>query len=218
MSIDKIAVLTDQASWFLPYSKKFVQHLKDEHYDAELFTNHKNVDETFDTVFILSYFNLIEKSSLAKRKHNLVVHESDLPEGKGWAPLFWQIIEGKNEIPIVLFEATEKADAGDIYLKDTIVLDGSELHDEIREKQAVKTIQLCQKFINDFQFIHPAPQKGESSYYPKRGAKDSELNIDKSIKEQFNSFRIASNDDYPAFFYHNGEKYILTITKDKEKL
>ena len=50
-------------------------------------------------------FKIIEKEFLSKHKHNIAVHESSLPKGRGWAPLFWQILEGKNTMPIVLFEA-----------------------------------------------------------------------------------------------------------------
>jgi len=49
-------------------------------------------------VFILGYHKIIKKEYLKNNKYNIVVHESDLPKGKGWVPLFWQILEGKNEI------------------------------------------------------------------------------------------------------------------------
>lgn len=41
---------------------------------------------------------------------------------------------------------------------------------------------------------------GKESFYPKRSPKDSELDINKSLNEQFNLLRIASNEDFPAFF------------------
>ena len=58
-----------------------------------------------DIVFYLSCGQIAPVDMLSRNKHNLVVHESALPDGKGWSPLTWQIIEGKNEIPITLFEA-----------------------------------------------------------------------------------------------------------------
>lgn len=47
---------------------------------------------------------------------------------------------------------------------------------------------------------------GKESFYPKRSPKDSELDINKSLNEQFNLLRIASNEDFPAFFYKDGKK------------
>ncbi|WP_252365672.1 hypothetical protein [Campylobacter jejuni] len=55
---------------------------------------------------------------------------------------------------------------------------------------------------------------GKESFYPKRSPKDSELDINKSLNEQFNLLRIASNEDFPAFFYKDGKKFILKIYPD----
>jgi methionyl-tRNA formyltransferase len=145
------------------------------------------------------------------------VHESALPQGKGWAPLFWQILEGKNSIPIVLFEATNYVDAGDIYLTDTIELDGDELYAEIRQKQAEKTVQMCLTFLGQGVMLKPLKQTGIESFYNKRTPKDSELNTAQPLEQLFNQLRIASNEDHPAFFYRNGVKYIIKISKESVK-
>jgi len=212
MNLNKIAVLTSEESWFVPYAKELVNKLGG---NAKFFTKHEDVPEDFEVVFILSYFEIIPQKNLEKYKHCLVVHESNLPEGRGWSPLFWQIIEGKNNIPIVLFEANESADSGDIYLRDEIKLDGHELHNEIREKQAKKTMELCMKFIINYPSLVPERQKGNPSFYGKRTRESSELNPEKSIAEQFNLLRTVNNEKFPAFFIHDGQKYIISIHKDE---
>jgi methionyl-tRNA formyltransferase len=217
MRPERVAILTSAQSWFVPYAKKLAQVLKKRRILAKLFFHHKDIPESFSVVFILSYFRLIEKAFLRKRQHNLVVHESALPKGSGWAPLFWQILEGKRKIPIVLFEAKEQADRGDIYLKDYLVFKGDELYDEIRQKQARKTIELCLGFIKNYARITPKKQKGLPTHYRKRNPLDSRLSLDKTIGEQFNLLRIANNQDFPVFFCYQGNKYILKIFKEKEK-
>ncbi|EOB2070111.1 formyltransferase family protein [Campylobacter coli] len=57
---------------------------------------------------------------LKNNTHNIVIHASNLPQGKGWSPFFHQVIEGKNEITFSLFEADDKVDNGDIYLQKTL--------------------------------------------------------------------------------------------------
>ena len=204
----KIAILTSPNQWFIPYAKKLSQKLK----NAQLFFDEKEIKDSFDILFILSYHRLIGETVLKRNRHNIVVHASDLPQGKGWAPMFWQILEGKNEIPFTMFEAADDVDNGDVYMKSTLVLDGSELNKELRKKQAEHIIQMCLEFVNNYQkYIPPSPQKGEESFYPKRGKEDSRLEIDKSLREQFNLLRIVDNEEYPAFFYHKGKKYILKI-------
>ena len=130
--------------------------------------------------------------------------------------MFWQILEGKNEIVFTMFEADEKVDNGPIYMKKTLKLDGYELNPELREKQAKQIINMCLEFVNNYEkYKNPTPQEGEETFCPKRTPKDSKLDINKSIKEQFNLLRIVDNENYPAFFEINGHKYILKIYKEK---
>lgn len=210
----RIAVLISKESWFVPYAEEFVNSYKQKGYDIHLFHEQDPIDESFDVVFMLSCFEIVSEDFLKKHKHNLVVHESDLPKGKGWAPLFWQVIEGENKIPIVLFEADSGVDSGNIYIKDHIELDGDELHDDIREKQALKTVQICGRFLANHESIMPVIQEGRESCYPKRTPSDSKLDLNKSLLEQFNLLRTVSNEDFPAFFYHKDNKYILKIFKE----
>jgi len=146
-------------------------------------------------------------------KYNLVVHESALPKGKGWSPLTWQIIEGKNKIPITLFEATDEIDAGQIYLQDYLEFDGTELLAEIKLKQGKKTNEMIKHFIEAYPNNRGIEQLGKDSIYSRRKPEDSELDINKTINEQFNLFRVCDNKRYPTFFAKNGVKYILKIEK-----
>lgn len=216
MTIPKIAILTSKKSWFKPYAQKFLKKLTKLECHANLYQDHKELIDYHDILFILSYFRIIPYEFIKNNKHNIVVHESNLPKGKGWSPLFWQILNNKNYIPIVLFEATKEIDAGPIYLREKIKLDGSELYKDIRKKQANKTINICLRFLKNYSKLKPVEQKGIASFYKKRTPLDSQLNENHSIKKQFNLLRIVDNKNFPAFFYHKGEKYILKIYKEKK--
>ncbi|WP_257935754.1 formyltransferase domain-containing protein [Campylobacter lari] len=202
----KIALLTSPNQWFVPYIKKLQKLIP----NSLVFYKHEQISD-YDIVFILSYHRIISKEFLRKNKNNIVIHASNLPQGKGWAPLFHQVLEGKNEITFTLFEADEKTDNGDIYLQKTLVLNGLELYKELRDKQANFIIKLCLDFLRKFPNITKIPQKGKESFYPKRTPKDHELDINKTIEEQFNLLRISNNKEFPAFFYKNGKKFIIKI-------
>lgn len=205
----KVQVLVDNPnSWIIPHAKKLVNFLKESGHETNLIHKHVEVIEG-DILCLLGCEKIFK--ALDKNKHNLVVHESDLPKGKGWSPLTWQILEGKNEIPITLFEAAEGVDSGVIYFQDTIHLEGNELNYEIKNKQGEVTNDLIIKFINSYPNVTGKEQKGEESFYPKRTPKDSELDIHKSIEEQFNLLRVCDNERYPAWFEINGKRYILKI-------
>ena len=204
----RIAILTTANQWFVPYAKK----LKDTIVNAKLFFNYKDLKESFDIVFILSYHNIIPMEFLNKNKHNIVIHASALPNGKGWAPLFWQVLEGKNKIPFTMFEASDGVDNGEIYMQKCLHLNGYELNKELRSKQADFTINMCLEFLKNYDLYKiPTPQSGNESFYKKRTSKDSQLDINQTIGEQFNLLRIVDNEDYPAFFEIDKKRYVLKI-------
>lgn len=204
----KIAILTSPNQWFIPYAEELHQKIN----SSSLYFNHEDILQNYDVVFILSYHKIIDKKNLEKNSHNIVVHASDLPKGKGWAPMFWQILEDKHVIPFTMFEASCGVDDGDIYMQKDLHLSGYELNNELREKQARHTIDMCLEFLDKYEEIRtPKKQSGEETFYKKRTTKDSELDINKTIQEQFNLLRIVDNEDYPAFFYKDDKKYIIKI-------
>ena len=59
-------------------------------------------------------------------------------------------------------------------------------------------------------------QKGDDSFYRKRTKSDSELDINQTIKEQFDKLRIVDNNKYPAFFLINKKIYTIRIDHYKD--
>jgi len=168
-------------------------------------------------LFILSCNRILDNKALSKNQHNIVIHEGDLPRDRGWSPLTWQVERGRRIIPITLLEASENVDAGDYYIKDKIILDGTELIDELRHKLFMKTIEVLVRYLRGFP-MKPIPQKGKATYNRKRAPKDNELSVNKSIKSQFNKMRVADNQRYPLYFRYRGKKYVIKIYPAKENL
>ena len=53
----------------------------------------------------------------------------------------------------------------------------------------------------------------EATYYPKRKYKDSEIDPNKSISEQFDLIRVCDPSRFPALFYYRGESYKIILEK-----
>ena len=213
MSQQKVNILVDNPkSWIHAPAKKFVKDLKKRGYGAKFCSEIGEIYEGGITIF-LSCEKIYSKTHLEKSKHNLVVHESALPSGRGWSPVTWQVLEGKEKIPVCLFEAEESADSGDIYETGIIHLKGHELIDEIREKQAKITFELILRFLEKYPNVTRISQEGKKSYYRRRTPGDSELDPSKSIKEQFNLLRVVDNERYPAFFKYRGSRYFLKVKR-----
>ncbi len=209
----RVAFLFDQNnSWIYNF-------FKDKNFEIEGFEFYNIFDSEkvfdFDIVFLIAYTRILSKEFLKKNKLTLVIHESKLPQGKGFAPLQWQLLEGKSEIIMSLFEANEKVDTGDIFIQNKIDFDGTELYEEIREKQAIHTIRIIIDFLTIYPNYKAIKQNGAESFYPRRYKEDSELDVDKTIRENFNLLRIGNNEEWPSFFFINGVKYILKIYKEK---
>lgn len=148
MNTYKITIVSPSNSWFSPYVQDIADFCQKNGHIFTLVNHHKDVVDQ-DIVFYLSYTNIVSKDTLSHNKHNIVVHASDLPKGKGWSPFVWSILNGDNDIVLSLFEANEKVDDGDIYIKSHVLLDGYELIDDIRLKIGSAIVKICCDFIED---------------------------------------------------------------------
>ncbi|MCG6553491.1 MAG: hypothetical protein L7F77_14305 [Candidatus Magnetominusculus sp. LBB02] len=208
--IIKIDILIDNpTSWFWDYAKPLGEILAKYSDNIEYYKNIRDI-ETGEILFLLSCDRIVKKTDLQKHRHNIVIHGSDLPQGKGWSPVSWQVESGENNIPITLFEASEGLDSGHWYIKDTIELTGYELIDEIRQKQAIKTLQMIDKYLSSY----PAKankQEGKETFFNKRTSENQKIDPTIPLSLQFNKLRVCDNERYPAHFVIDGHQYILKI-------
>jgi UDP-2,4-diacetamido-2,4,6-trideoxy-beta-L-altropyranose hydrolase len=209
----RLTLVSDAGSWINDFLPALKSGFEAEGHDVHWVHTPAEV-ECGDATFFLSLSKIVSPEVLRRNAHNLVVHESALPHGRGWSPLTWQILEGKTEVPVSLIEAAEQVDAGEIYAQRILRFNGSELVDELRTAQALATSELCREFVARYPFIcaQGRLQVGEPSYYSRRGPADSRLDPDKSIREQFNLLRVADPERYPAFFELGGQRYRVRLS------
>jgi UDP-2,4-diacetamido-2,4,6-trideoxy-beta-L-altropyranose hydrolase len=210
----EIAVCTDRGSWINASVPTLIQGWLAEGHSVS-WSHDASTLAGGDLCFNLSYGRIVDAKTRSRYSNNLVVHASDLPKGRGWSPASWLILEGAERLPVTLLEAVDAVDAGPIYLQKWIPLHGAELIDDWRELIADATIELARSFVSRHpEILHEArEQTGESSSYPRRRATNSELDPAKTLAEQFNHLRIVDNEDYPAFFKHKGQEFILKICR-----
>jgi methionyl-tRNA formyltransferase len=213
----KIAFLFDKTNpWLLRYLP-LLKKLSKKNYNYSFFKDYIKINN-FEIVFVLGYTRILPESFIKQNKIVLIVHESNLPKLKGFAPVQWQILKNKKNITnsLVMLGNNEKVDSGKIVLQNKISLKGHELYEEIRKKQFDSTYKLIRKFLHIYPNFTIKTQKGKSTFLRKRKQEDSKISIDKNIKSQFNLLRISNNNDWPAFFFYKKNKYILKIFKSNE--
>jgi methionyl-tRNA formyltransferase len=209
-----INIVTDnKKSWFYSKVIRLAKRIRALSHRVKILSDAAKLPSRSDITFFLSYENYIPRKVRYQSRHNIVIHASDLPRGRGMSPATWQIVAGQKTIPVTLFEVADGFDSGDFYLKDKFHLDGTELIEEWREKLYLCMERMILKFVNNINNLEPLKQRGKISVYPRRTFENSKLDINKSLKSQFNLLRVTDNERYPAFFNHRGNKYILKVYK-----
>ena len=209
----KIIFLFDKTNmWIRKYinPKDFVLKKK---FKVGVTSTLKNI-KNYDIVIILGYTKIIDPEILSKNKLNIIVHPSKLPADKGFAPIAYQVLRNQKNIYFSIIKLEKKVDSGDIIFQKKVSLRGTELSSELREVQAHETIKILKKFLRKYPRMRFKKQNGKSSFNKRRTKKDSEININKSIKSQFNLLRICDNNKYPAFFKYRNTKYVIKIYKE----
>lgn len=214
----KVTIASDATSWMNEYIPVLITGLEERGCSVRWTHQVKDIAPG-DFVFLLGCGTIVSAEILKRNKHNLVVHASALPQGKGMSPLTWQILEGKNDIPVALFEADPELDCGDIYIKNVMHYKGTELIDEMRIVLGDLSIKMCLDFVDKYPDILATKitQQGEPSFYRRRTKADSALDINKTIAEQFNLLRVVDNESYPAFFEYQGCTYYLKVYRKQDK-
>ena len=209
-----INIITSKDSWVEAWHTDLKNYFKKYKINSlRVLNNHKKIQNA-DITFFLGYYKYVEKKILLKSKLNLVIHESNLPKGRGFAPLTWQILKGKNQIIFTIFKINIedfKIDSGNIFFKKNLKLNGLELIEEIRKKSIFVYKYLIDKVFNANINYDGFAQYGKTTYYRKRTSKDSELDLNKTLNENFPILRITDNNRYPAFFKKKNKTFIIKI-------
>lgn len=214
----KITVLSSSTAHPLHgYLEDWVQRTGEQH-DVDLIQSKSELSNG-DILFLISCCEIIGAEDRDAYASSLVLHASDLPFGRGWSPHIWEIVDGASEITVSLLEAQEKVDSGYIWQKITVDIPANALWDEINHILFTTELRLMDFAIENFGTIAPQPQnpKITPSYYVKRSPKDSKIDPEKSIKEQFDLIRVCDPDRFPAFFELKGARYALKLEKIDEK-
>lgn len=208
----KINIVIDSQSWIRPWGEVLLAQFREGGDDPRLVSRHEDVSEG-EVAFYLGCLNVTPSNVLSRSRRNLVVHASALPKGRGFSPLTYQIIEGKNRIPVCLLDAIEPVDSGSIVYCETIDFEGHELIDELRKKLGSMSVKLCLRFMGEPNPPEGMPQEGEPTFYRRLRPVDSVLDAHKSLAEQLNKLRTVDNERYPAYFDLNGHRYLIKIEK-----
>lgn len=171
-----------------------------------------------DILFLISCSEIVRPEDREAYQASLVLHASDLPQGRGWSPHIWAILDGADEITLSLLEAEDKVDSGRIWYKLPFSVPKHALWHEINERLFDAELKLISLAVDNFDSVTPYYQDTEieASYYPRRTPEDSRIDPNQSLDSQFDKLRVCDPNRFPAFFEAHGKKYKIILEKFDE--
>ena len=127
-------------------------------------------------------------------------HMTDLPYGRGGTPLQNLILSGHRSTKLTAFRLTDELDAGPIYLKADLSLDGSA--QQIYERADRLSTDMIQRLVR--RPVLPQPQVGEPTLFERRTPEQSELPEAAALDQIYDWIRMLDAEGYPHAFVDHG--------------
>ena len=154
-------------------------------------------------IFFL-HWSWIVPAEIIKKYECVCFHMADVPYGRGGSPLQNLIIRGHRTTKLTALRMIAELDAGPVYLKEDISLDGSAEDIYLRANRlAARMIErlICEK-------PQPVPQTGEPVLFKRRKPAESLIPPTESLDMLYDFIRMLDAEGYPrAFLQHAGYKY-----------
>ena len=142
-----------------------------------------------------------------------IFHMTDLPYGRGGSPLQNLIIRGHRETMISAIKCVKEIDAGPVYIKKPLSLEGNAEEIFIRANYIIEEMIIEILDTNP----QPEPQKGEVVKFTRRKPEDGDLSGAESLDEVCNFIRMMDAEDYPPAFVRIGN-YKLEFSRASRKV
>ena len=142
----------------------------------------------------------------------IIFHMTDLPFGRGGSPLQNLIIRGIYETKISALKCVEEMDAGPIYIKQPLSLQGSAEEIYLRASKVIEEMIIE---ILDKQPI-PVSQQGKSTIFRRCTPAQGDLIKAESLQGVFDLIRMLDAEGYPHAFVDLGP-FRLEFTRASRK-
>lgn len=159
------------------------------------------------------HWSWIVEPSILDNFECICFHMTDLPYGRGGSPLQNLIIRGHTNTKITAIRMTNILDAGPIYSKRSLSLDGS------AHEIFVRASKVCIEMALDIVQMNPTPieQKGEVTVFRRLGKNDNKIDFENAdIDKIYDIIRMLDASGYPSAWVEIGQ-YILEFSNGKKK-
>lgn len=144
----------------------------------------------------IPHWSYMIPSVIYEKYECVVFHMTDLPFGRGGSPLQNLIIRGLTNTKISAIRVVKELDAGDIYLKRDLSLEGTAKDIFLRSVPIIE--EMIKKIIEDD--LQPSPQYGEPLNFKRRKPDESNIANLSSINDIYDYIRMLDCEGYPPAF------------------
>lgn len=187
---------------------------------SQIIENESQIQSDADIGILLGHDRIVSIESLQKPRLSFVLfHSSDLPMGRGWAPIYHTMVNG---LPLVqsMLVASEGADEGPLLAKARYPLVGVELEQEVREMDDIMTLMLIEQVLPSYLRgeLKPLPQNAENAtWWSRRRPSDSEISTNLSLQQMLDHLRALPASALP-FFEWKGRRFSLRLESERLNL
>ena len=166
-------------------------------------------------IFFLHWSEKVPIETLEKYEC-VCLHMTDVPYGRGGTPLQNLILLGHKNTKLSALRMVEDFDAGPVYLKKNLGLEGTA--EEIYVRATYLSAEMIKYIIDEEP--DPIPQCGEPVIFKRRKPSQSEIKKMKDLGSLYDFIRMLDAPGYTkAFLEYEGCRYELSKSKlDKNKL
>jgi methionyl-tRNA formyltransferase len=131
-------------------------------------------------------------------------HMTDVPYGRGGSPLQNLIVRGHRETRLTALRMTSELDAGPVYLKRSLSIEGGA--EEIYLRASALSAEMIQQIARDE--MHALPQTGVAVNFKRRKPEESQIAKLDSLEQLHDFIRMLDAEGYPpAFLSHDGYRF-----------
>jgi methionyl-tRNA formyltransferase len=174
-----------------------------------------------NALFSIGFPYLIPEKLLVLFQPALNVHPTLLPRYRGPTTAAYILINDERESGSTVHYMTANMDRGDIVAQSRIQLTAFETIRSLQRKVYASEPQLVIEALMALESGAQALPQNESmatEFPKKRTPDDSAIDPSKSLTALFNQIRACDPDEFPAYFYHQGEKVCIRIWRPEKPL
>jgi methionyl-tRNA formyltransferase len=149
----------------------------------------------------LPHWSYVIPAEIYENFECVIFHMTDVPFGRGGSPLQNLISRGIYETKISALKCIKELDAGPVYLKKTLSLNGSAEEIYLRASKIVE--EMIVEIINNNPI--PIEQQGQPVCFKRRKPEESNISNLEKLEQVFDHIRMLDAEGYPKAFIEVGE-------------